>query len=551
MPPDSPQFEPHPLLSALDEDSLAALLGALEPFILPVDEKLAPGEADERALLLLDRGRVRLACPAPETSGSGEFFTERCAGDLFGEELLFGGEGDPLPEAVALEEVQGRRLSEEALGKLAGDFPRLLPALRRAVFLHRRRADLARLGELERSVAAAESTLTQLRALGSTSMVLNSTLDLDTLLRLILDEATRNTGADKGTIYLLDEEQEELYSRVLGGSGSIEEIRLPVGVGLAGYVAATGQTVNIEDAYADERFNPEVDRLTGYHTKSVLTVPMLAPDRRIVGVLQVINKPEGRFTGEDEQFVRAMGTHASIAIEKARLAETMVRQESLAAIGRLAATIIHDIKNPMSVIRGYAQLVEEMTPDESARSYIRIIESQIDRMIGMTREILDFSRGTLTVNFAPVDPSELLSEVEELLRPDLEERNIRLETRWDGERRPVKVDRGKVVRILVNLIGNARDAMPDGGTITVEARDEGEHWTLTVRDTGTGIPPERLQTIFEPFVTFDKTHGTGLGLAITKQLVQAHGGTIEVASDPGTGTTFTLRFPREPRPPQA
>ncbi|MGA9119662.1 MAG: SpoIIE family protein phosphatase [Bacteroidota bacterium] len=152
------------------------------------------------------------------------------------------------------------------------------------------------------------------------SRYLNSTLDLSEVLDRILATALRLVNGDRGTVYLLDEKQQELWSRVLTGSQRLE-IRLPFGKGIAGYVAATGDTLNIADAYLDPRFNPDVDRQSGYHTQSMLCMPMRNNEEKVIGVFQLLNKNEGLFTSDDEQIIDAMSVHAAIAVENARLYE--------------------------------------------------------------------------------------------------------------------------------------------------------------------------------------------------------------------------------------
>ena len=124
-------------------------------------------------------------------------------------------------------------------------------------------------------------------------------------------------------------------------------------------MAKTGEIVNIPDAYNDPRFNPEVDKKTGYRTNNMLTMPMRNRDGKIIGVFQMLNKKGGPFTPQDEEFLNALSIHASIAIENARMAQEMVNNERLSAVGRMASTIIHDIKNPMGTLRVYAQVMKK------------------------------------------------------------------------------------------------------------------------------------------------------------------------------------------------
>ena len=172
--------------------------------------------------------------------------------------------------------------------------------------------------------------LQELNAMHTVSAVMISNPDLDHLLRLIVDELVKVIGAERGTLYLIDEAHGELQSRVLQSEESeLTEIRLKIGEGVAGYVAASGQTLNIPDAYADPRFNASFDRQTGYRTRSILAVPMVNPQQKIIGVVQLLNKQGGPFTAHDERLLAAITAQAAISIENARLYQQEIRQRVL------------------------------------------------------------------------------------------------------------------------------------------------------------------------------------------------------------------------------
>ena len=188
------------------------------------------------------------------------------------------------------------------------------------------------------NVRAVRTQLKRLKSLVEASRILNSTLNLEELLALILEVATRNLGASRGTIYLVDPEKKELWSKVLHGDRQVE-IRLPFGQGVAGYVAETGKTVNVIDAYNDERFFSGVDQKSGFRTKTMLGMPMRNKDDDIIGVFQIINKRRGIFTKEDELFLIALSIHASLAIENARLLQSALEKERMQKELQIARTI--------------------------------------------------------------------------------------------------------------------------------------------------------------------------------------------------------------------
>ena len=158
----------------------------------------------------------------------------------------------------------------------------------------------------------------KLESLIDAAKQLNTTFDLDKLLSIILDHATKNLDAARGTIYLVDGRTQEIWSKVVKGTGLVE-IRLPIGTGISGTVAKTGKTINVKDASIDKRFYSAIDSKSGFHTKTMLCRPMRNRNGAIIGVFQIINKKRGVFNRNDEFFLDAFSEHASLAIENARL----------------------------------------------------------------------------------------------------------------------------------------------------------------------------------------------------------------------------------------
>ena len=161
--------------------------------------------------------------------------------------------------------------------------------------------------------------------------------DLDALLRLIADATVTMVGSERATIYVVDQDRQEFWSRVATGAG-VGEIRFPIGVGIAGTVAKTGATISIPDAYADPRFNPESDKRTGFRTRNLLTLAMTGHDGRVIGVFQAINKKDGEFTVEDEATLGSLASSAAVAVENAQLV-TAQKRLWLSLIETLATTI--------------------------------------------------------------------------------------------------------------------------------------------------------------------------------------------------------------------
>jgi signal transduction histidine kinase len=394
--------------------------------------------------------------------------------------------------------------------------------------------------ELNRHAAQARSKLDRLSQLIEASKIVNSSIEIDRLLGLILDVAARSTGADRGTVYVVDDVKQELWSRVAQGNNMVE-IRLPMGKGLAGYVAKTGETVNIADAYQDPRFNPEIDKKSGYKTRNVLCMPMRNREQKVVGVFQLLNKADGAFTPADEAFLDGLSVHAAMALENAHLARQMMESERLSAVGRMASTIIHDIKNPMGTLRMYAQVIKKKTGDTEASQLADEIIRQVDRFVNMTQEILDFSRGVSEIHAEEIEVTELMDGALGFIEKDMSKRNVTVNRNFMfGGKASLDVE--KMVRVFYNLAGNAADAMPEGGTLTVTTRQQDHQLVIEFTDSGQGMPPEIRARVFEPFFTYGKKHGTGLGMAIVKKIMDDHHGNVEIDSEIGKGTTIRLLF---------
>jgi signal transduction histidine kinase len=220
----------------------------------------------------------------------------------------------------------------------------------------------------------------------------------------------------------------------------------------------------------------------------------------------------------------------------------MVQSERLTAVGRMASTIIHDIKNPMGTMRLYAQVLKTKAGNEEAANMADEIMRQIDRFVSMTQEILDFSRGVSVTNIEEVEIGDFIDKTLTLIEKDCMKRHIQVEKNitYTGK---IKFDPDKMMRVIYNIAGNAADAMPDGGKFKISTFKIGNMLKIEFTDTGKGMTDEIKSKIFEPFFTAGKKHGTGLGMSIVKKIVDDHQGKIEIESEPGKGTTMRIELP--------
>jgi signal transduction histidine kinase len=243
--------------------------------------------------------------------------------------------------------------------------------------------------------------------------------------------------------------------------------------------------------------------------------------------------------------------------EKRRQAEARLRKaERLASVGRLAAGLAHEIGTPLNVISGRAESLQRTaTPDSSTERHLRAITSQIERIVRIVRDMLNFARSEQPRR-APIQMAHVIQRILELLEPRFEQGGIAVSTAFAEDLPDLAADADQLHQVFLNLVLNAADAMPDGGRLEIRAEEQlARHHPgdpvrrtvgVTVADTGTGIAPEHRDRIFDPFFTTkDVGRGTGLGLSVSYGIVEEHGGWFEVDSTPG-GTRITVVLPLDP-----
>jgi PAS domain S-box-containing protein len=234
--------------------------------------------------------------------------------------------------------------------------------------------------------------------------------------------------------------------------------------------------------------------------------------------------------------------------ERRKAHERMAQSDKLRAVGELAAGVAHNLNNSLTVIQGRAQLLQRRASDEAARKSLDVIIQAVADGSQTLGRILDFARREQAKEFAPLDLTELIKTSVEIAKPKWQRRsgqgagcvNVHVETRS-----PVHVlgEKSELREVVLNLLFNAVDAMPDGGEIEIGTRGELESACFWVADTGCGMPPETLERIFEPFYTTKGEGGTGLGLSASHGIITRHHGEIMVVSEPGLGTRFEIRLP--------
>ena len=221
----------------------------------------------------------------------------------------------------------------------------------------------------------------------------------------------------------------------------------------------------------------------------------------------------------------------------------VMRTERLSLVGSMANSILHDLKNPICIVRCSCDLIKEEAKNQPrVKQLTTMIDGAVNGMMAMTQELLDYARGSSALKKESVSMWRLLDELSQQSLRLLPGQNIQFvkHIHYDGN---LDLDVARFTRVMANLIKNASEAMSGGGILTVCTDLLDGEVLISLSDTGCGIPPEILAKVFEPFVTHGKTHGTGLGMAIAKSIVEAHGGKITVSSTVGTGTRVEIRLP--------
>jgi len=231
-----------------------------------------------------------------------------------------------------------------------------------------------------RTESANDLRMLRLQSLVEASKLLNSTLDLGQLLEIILTIAQRQTNAGAGTIYLLDSKSGTIWSKVTDFDQKIE-VRLPVGQGMAGHVAQTGEILNVDDAYADPRFTSKFDQITGFRTRSMLCMPMRDEEKKVIGVFQLINKNSGRFTADDEGFLQDLSVHAALAIRQTELHKEALDKKAIACEIAIARNIQNYLlpKN-LPQIDGYQFAATNLPSEVVSGDYYDFIRLRSDRI---------------------------------------------------------------------------------------------------------------------------------------------------------------------------
>ena len=447
--------------------------------------------------------------------------------------------GCPVGVVVADNMITGRIPSEEQVGLL-----KMLGNQVGEIVTHARHLD-----DIERR-------LRELSTLNEVCKGILSTTDLETDLALIVRISAQVLNARGAALRLVDEDTGELVTQALYGVSEAEEVSGTDAQAIAERVAASGAPVLAGSAASGEWSGEEVRQNGG-----LICVPLVKADR-VIGTLTVFGGAQtdslgGAEFGEgDLRFLSVLGGQAAIAIENAKLFDNLkktqqriqelnkhlFRSERLAALGELSSQVAHEIRNPLTAIGGFARSIErQMDSDDPERDSIETIIRETERLERILTEQLCFARISPPV-FKSDDINRVVRETVSLFAERIESKQGRLDTVLAEDIPPMNIDAGKIEQVLVNLLQNAVESIPDGGTIRVTTSRLDRVAEVRVANDGPPIPTEVIDRMFVPFAT-TKASGTGLGLSIASEIVYEHGGTIDVRSDAESGTIFLISLP--------
>ena len=400
--------------------------------------------------------------------------------------------------------------------------------------------------ELSRARRDLERRSRELNALYEVEKELSAALDLDDLLSRILAQAITVLGGGAGSIALVDPDGSLRFRTVQGPAApKLIERTLPHGTGLLGWSIAHRTPIIVDDPARDPRHASEVALEAGVRPQHLMIAPLVEGED-VIGGIEIIDQRraardgDGPWGEEDLKLLVLIAAQAAGAIGMARRRSEASNRDRLASIGRMLAGLLHDLKTPMTIISGYAQLMAAADEAETREKYVEQIQRQFDLMAGMTREVLAFARGDTDLVVRKVYMNKFAEDLTTQLAAAIAGRGIELtvDAKYDGL---AYFDEQKLIRVFHNLTSNAVEAMPEGGSLRVLIDHEDNELVFSVKDTGPGIPAAVHARLFELFATGRKG-GTGLGLAIVKRIVSDHHGTVSCETGP-TGTTFVIRLP--------
>ena len=389
---------------------------------------------------------------------------------------------------------------------------------------------------------------------------LSSMLDTESLIDAILLTCLGQMGVEGAAIFLTDANSEFLINPHAKGVilAKLKNIKITYNSDLVKTLLNTGKPMTSPELDSHLTNDENLAKLM-QHLNIRMAAPLLMKDR-LLGILFLPNKiSQAKYHDNDLEFLSLLMNQLSVALENAQLYERerqviaklqntqrlLVETEKMAALGKLSASIAHEVNNPLGIINNYLQILSlRKVPDEVYSSYIKILKEEVERIAGIVKQLLAFYR-PYQEQITEVDINKVLAESLALLSNQLSNANITVYLDIKRNMPKIRGSSEKLKQVFLNLIMNSKDFMPKGGEIEIKARSQIKDIIIEFTDTGPGIDEKNMSKLFEPFFTTKGKDGTGLGLSVCYGIIQWHKGTITAGNGKRGGAKFTITLPTE------
>lgn len=389
----------------------------------------------------------------------------------------------------------------------------------------------------------------QLESLINMGQGLVGKLDAEEIMASLAREGRQLLDCHSCALFLSTQDKKEIkLHKMFGREGALEiEHSIPVNNSAVSAAIHRKKQVEVTDlSFTEENNFLEVIQQEGL--TSMLCSPIVFGDE-VIGVLNAYTRKKHRFNNDEKKVFATLSSLGAIAIQNARLysrvftsEESLRRNEKLTTLGMLAAEIAHEIRNPLTVIKLLFDSLDLEFPEEDARQTdVNVIGEKLDSLEEIVERVLSFGKSREGMH-SRQDLSNLVRDTLRLVRLKLHQQKIELHFQPHTEAILMEVNKGQIQQVMLNLILNATQAMPDGGTIRIETSIDDGNAELAIIDNGSGIPEELQNKIFESFLT-DRPDGTGLGLSISKRILRSHRGDIELKHSKPGNTCFRFWIP--------
>lgn len=387
-----------------------------------------------------------------------------------------------------------------------------------------------------------ENQIDRYKKLLQISTDLAGTVELDALLNRIIEAAREISGSEAASILLYDPYEKKLFFQAATNMDPrLQGISVPMD-SLAGWIMQHRRPLILDDVSGDDRHFDSVAKKVHVQTKSLVGIPLISKGE-VVGVLEVINKLHGKYDEEDEELLNVLGAQAAVAIENSRL---FYQSDHI-------YEFVHELRTPLAAITTatYLLMRSDIGAEQSSKIIVNI-NSETKRLSELANSFLDLARlqsGRIRYHKTNFIVATMVEECVTMMRSKADEAKVSIEVKVKNGIPEILADRDKIKQVIINLISNAIKYNRENGNVVVSVTLNKGLWKFQVADNGFGIPKAAIPNLFKKFYrvggTEQKISGTGLGLSICKEIVQGHGGSVEIDSKLNQGTKFRFYIPQQ------